>query len=107
MTSTSAGRRPPCSRQKAIACSGSSQVLNGTGILPCLRRLKRSSSAAAIVRPSATSAAAGSWKTALTPRTCIEDRFSEKRFSTNTYVMVRARRSHHTVTPELGPLAFF
>jgi hypothetical protein len=49
--------------------SGSSQVENGTGRLPCLRRLKRSSSAAATVRPSITSAAAGSWNTALIPST--------------------------------------
>ena len=37
--------------------------------MPCLRREKRSSSAAATVSPSTTSAAAGSWKTALRPST--------------------------------------
>ena len=52
-----------------MACSGSSQAENGTGRLPCLRRVKRSSSAAATIVPSTTSAAAGSWKTALMPRT--------------------------------------
>src|SRR3954463_481321 len=58
-------------REKAMACSGSSQVEKGTGSLPCLRRLKRSSSAAATIRPSTTIAAAGSGETALTPRTRI------------------------------------
>src|SRR5215213_9625700 len=62
---------PACSRHHAIAASGSSQVENATGGLPCLRREKRSSSAAATVTPSTTRAAAGSWKTALTPRTFI------------------------------------
>src|SRR3954471_15785691 len=54
-----------------MACSGSSQVENATGGLPCLRRENLSSSAAATVRPLTTSAAAGSWKTALTPRTLM------------------------------------
>jgi hypothetical protein len=36
-----------------------------------LRRVKRSSSAAATTWPSTTRAAAGSWKTAFTPRTRI------------------------------------
>ena len=40
--------------------SGSSQAENGTGLLPCLRRLNRSSSAAAATCPSTTSAEAGS-----------------------------------------------
>src|SRR4051795_7264501 len=62
---------PPCSRQKAIACSGSSQGEKAPGGLPCLRREKRSSSAAATVSPSTTRAAAGSWKTALRPRTTL------------------------------------
>ena len=52
-----------------MAPSGSSQVENGTGRFPCLRREKRSSSAAATVRPSTTRAAAESWNTALMPRT--------------------------------------
>src|SRR5687768_16431564 len=52
-----------------MACSGSSQAAKGTGRFPCLRRLNRSSSAAATIRPSTTSAAAGSWNTALIPRT--------------------------------------
>src|SRR4051812_38888366 len=52
-----------------MACSGSSQVENGTGDFPCLRREKRSSSAAATISPSTTRAAAGSWKTALSPST--------------------------------------
>src|SRR4051794_1331445 len=67
--SRSRGERPARSRQKAIAASGSSQGENATGDLPCLRREKRSSSAAATISPSTTSAAAGSWKTAFTPRT--------------------------------------
>src|SRR4051794_34732042 len=67
---------PPCERHHAIACSGSSQVENGTHALPCLRRLNRSSSAAATVRPSTTSAAAGSWNTALTPSTRTAKHFS-------------------------------
>src|ERR671910_3855654 len=83
---------PASARHQAIDCSGSSHVENATGGLPCLRREKRSSSAAATVTPSITRAAAGSWKTALTPRTFIggkgadmpsEKRFSEKRFSSN------------------------
>src|SRR5690348_6871247 len=49
--------------------AGCSQAEKGTGRLPCLRRLNRSSSAAATTSPSMTSAAAGSWKTELTPRT--------------------------------------
>src|SRR5919199_468750 len=69
--SRSCGRRPAASRQNRIACSGSSHVEKATGGLPCLRRLKRSSSAAATISPSTTNAAAGSWKTALTPRTRI------------------------------------
>src|SRR4051794_23106836 len=60
---------PAWARHQAAAASGSSQVENGTGVLPCLRRLKRSSSAAATVLPSMTSAAAGSWNTALIPST--------------------------------------
>ena len=35
-----------------MAWKGSSQVENGTGRLPCLTCVKRSSSAAAITRPS-------------------------------------------------------
>src|SRR6478752_7976985 len=58
-----------CCRQNSIAASGSSHVENGTGDFPCLRREKRSSSAAATIFPSTTSAAAGSWKTALMPST--------------------------------------
>src|ERR687893_116508 len=82
--SRSCGASPACSRHQAAACSGSSHVENGTGVLPCLRREKRSSSAAATVSPSTTSAAAGSWNTALTPRTFpMEGRPSEKRFSAN------------------------
>src|SRR5215203_4220850 len=64
---------PACSRHHFIAASGSSQVENATGGLPCLRREKRSSSAAATISPSTTSAAAGSWNTALTPRTTAID----------------------------------
>src|SRR5687768_17097543 len=65
-----------------MACSGSSHVEKATGGLPCLRREKRSSSAAATISPSTTSAAAGSWNTALTPRTLpMREALSEKRFS--------------------------
>ncbi len=64
-----------------MACSGSSHAENGTGRLPCLRRLKRSSSAAATIRPSTTSAADGSWKTALTPSTRMRNHYPGKRFS--------------------------
>src|SRR5215207_3322370 len=71
--SRSAGSIPASDRHQAIDCSGSSQVENATGGLPCLRREKRSSSAAAIVTPSITTAAAGSWKTALSPRTFIPE----------------------------------
>src|SRR4051812_40114193 len=78
MTSMSSHVNPPRSRQNAIACSGSSQVENATGVLPCLRRLKRSSSAAATISPSTTIAAAGSWKTALIPRTFMATLTSEK-----------------------------
>src|SRR3712207_5562878 len=60
---------PPSRRHHSIASSGSSHVENGTHALPCLRRLKRSSSAAATILPSTTRAAAGSWNTALMPRT--------------------------------------
>jgi hypothetical protein len=67
--SSSAGSRPACSRHQAAAHSGSSQVENATGSFPCLRRLKRSSSAAATISPSTTRAAAGSWNTPLIPRT--------------------------------------
>src|SRR4051794_8239223 len=94
MTSMSAGHRPACCRQNAIACSGSSHVEKGTGDLPCLRRLKRSSSAAATVVPSTISAAAGSWKTALTPRTFTPADLSEKRFSPNADVPARRRSAH-------------
>src|SRR3954447_19045264 len=69
MASRSPAATPPRSRDYAIAFSGSSHVENGTHALPCLRRLKRSSSAAATISPSTTRAAAGSWKTALIPRT--------------------------------------
>src|SRR3954470_23443827 len=61
--------RPASSRHQRAASSGSSQAENGTGRFPCLRRLKRSSSAAATVSPSMTRAAAGSWNNALMPRT--------------------------------------
>ncbi|CPU66764.1 Uncharacterised protein [Mycobacteroides abscessus] len=67
--SRSWGRSPPSSRHQAIAFSGSSHAANGSGRLPCLRREKRSSSAAATTRPSTTRAADGSWNRALTPRT--------------------------------------
>src|SRR5262249_55058692 len=50
---------------------GSSQVENGTGRLPCLMCVKRSSSAAATTRPSETRQAAGSWKAALIPSVCM------------------------------------
>jgi hypothetical protein len=69
MASRSSGVSPPSARHHLMACSGSSHVENGTGRLPCLRRLKRSSSAAATIWPSTTIAAAGSWNTALTPST--------------------------------------
>src|SRR5690242_12158003 len=62
------GSSPACSRHQAAESSGSSQAENGSGRLPCLRRLNRSSSAAATTRPSTTTATAGSWKRALTPR---------------------------------------
>ena len=66
-------RRPGCTpawrRHHRAAAAGCSQAANGTGRLPCLRRLKRSSSAAATTAPSTMSAAAGSWKTELMPRT--------------------------------------
>src|SRR3954464_10279592 len=61
--------RPAWARHQRAASSGSSQAANGTGRWPCLRREKRSSSAAATVTPSMTRAAAGSWNSALTPRT--------------------------------------
>src|SRR4051794_29389322 len=77
----SPGARPPRSRHQAIAFSGSSHVENGTHALPCLRRLKRSSSAAATICPSTTRAAAGSWKTALMPKTRTEGDFTERRVS--------------------------
>ena len=67
-TSMSPGSSPAWSRHQRIASTGSSHAENGTGSLPCLRRLNRSSSAAASVSPSTTRAAAGSWKTALMPR---------------------------------------
>jgi hypothetical protein len=67
--SRSDGRSPASSRHHLAASSGSSQVEKGTGTLPCLRRLKRSSSAAATVTPSTTSAAAMSWNTPFTPST--------------------------------------
>src|SRR5436853_3983324 len=50
-----------------MAWKGSSHVANGTGRLPCLTWVKRSSSAAARTRPSFTRQAAGSWKAALIP----------------------------------------
>src|SRR6478609_733524 len=65
----SPGFTPASRRHQRAAASGSSHVENGTGVLPCLRREKRSSSAAATISPSTTIAAAGSWKTALTPST--------------------------------------
>ena len=51
MASRSAGSMPASRRHQRAACSGSSHVENGTGDLPCLRRLKRSSSAAATIAP--------------------------------------------------------
>src|SRR5436309_10191073 len=51
-----------------MAWKGSSQVEKGTGRLPCLTWVKRSSSAAATTTPSCTRQAAGSWKAALIPR---------------------------------------
>src|SRR4051812_25853471 len=60
---------PLAARHQAAASSGVSHAENGTGRLPCLRRLNRSSSAAATTCPSTTSAAAGSWKIALIPST--------------------------------------
>src|SRR5215207_11460258 len=74
---------PASARHQAIDCSGSSQVEKATGGLPCLRREKRSSTAAATVTPSTTRAAAGSWKTALIPRMFTQRRLSEKRFLRN------------------------
>src|SRR5262245_32349301 len=50
-----------------MAWNGNSQVAKGTGRLPCLTWVKRSSSAAAKTRPSLTRQAAGSWKAALMP----------------------------------------
>jgi hypothetical protein len=47
--SSSLASIPACFRHHRTDSSGSSQVENGTGRLPCLRRLKRSSSAAATV----------------------------------------------------------
>ena len=47
--SRSAAASPPSARHQRMAASGSSQVEKGTGRLPCLRRLKRSSSAAATI----------------------------------------------------------
>src|SRR3954447_12999921 len=60
---------PPAARHQAADRSGVSHAENGTGRLPCLRRLKRSSSAAATTRPSTTRAADGSWNRALIPST--------------------------------------
>src|SRR3954469_9574124 len=65
----SPGFTPASRRHQRAAASGSSHVENGTGVLPCFRREKRSSSAAATISPSTTIAAAGSWNTALTPST--------------------------------------
>src|SRR5215213_507604 len=67
--SRSCGRRPAYSRHHRADSAGISQAEKGTFGLPCFRRLKRSSSAAATTCPSTTSAAAGSWNTALIPRT--------------------------------------
>src|SRR4051794_9632248 len=103
MASMSAGLRPARSRQKAIACSGSSQVEKATGVLPCLRRLKRSSSAAATILPSTIRAAAGSWKTALTPRTFMPDSLSEKRFSSNSETS-QVLAAVRTFTPTRAPM---
>src|SRR3954451_9524906 len=64
----SPGSIAACSRHHRAASTGSSHVENGTACLPCLRRENRSSSAAATICPSITSAAAGSWNTALIPR---------------------------------------
>src|SRR4051794_32306012 len=50
-----------------MALKGSSQVENGTGRLPCLTWLRRSSSTAASTTPSRTRQAAGSWNAALIP----------------------------------------
>src|SRR5205085_439201 len=55
-----------------MAWKGSSHVEKGTGRLPCLTWVKRSSSAAASTRPSFTRHAAGSWKAALIPSVYIE-----------------------------------
>jgi hypothetical protein len=51
--------------------NGSSQAVNGSARLPCLTRVKRSSSAAAITRPSTTIAADESWNAALIPSVII------------------------------------
>src|SRR3954454_17373227 len=59
---------PACERHQRAACSGSSQVEKATAGLPCLRRLKRSSSEAARTWPPTTTAASLSWNTAFTPR---------------------------------------
>src|ERR1700712_1188271 len=68
---------PASFRHQAAESSGSSHALHGRGRLPCLRRLNRSSSAAATTRPSTTSAADESWKTALTPSTFMEKVLSD------------------------------
>src|SRR5215217_5728 len=67
--SRSCGRRPAYCRHQRADSAGISHAEKGTFGLPCFRRLKRSSSAAATTCPSTTSAAAGSWNTALIPRT--------------------------------------
>jgi hypothetical protein len=72
--STSPGSSPDSRKHQAADSSGSSHAANGTGRLPRLRRLNRSSSAAATTRPSTTSAAAGSWKIALIPGTRMAHR---------------------------------
>jgi hypothetical protein len=58
--SSSSAPMPARARHHFAAASGSSHVENGTGDFPCFRRVNRSSSAAATVRPSMTTAAAGS-----------------------------------------------
>src|SRR4030095_12690938 len=79
--SRSSGFSPARSRHQRADISGSSQAAHGTGRLACLRRLKRSSSAAARTCPSSTTAAAESWKSALIPRVLLLRKLSRNRLA--------------------------
>ena len=66
------GELDRCLAQAVVdGVKGSSQVENGTGRLPCLIRVNRSSSTAATTCPSSTRHADESWNAALMPRVYI------------------------------------